>query len=70
MAQLTDDELIELFDRQLPALLERRPELAPRIYHAFLRAFATKEEIATVLAELRGFRAEVEQRFDRVEEYA
>lgn len=25
MNQLTDDELIELFDRQLPDLLERRP---------------------------------------------
>jgi len=34
---LTDEELIELFDVRLPELLERRPELEPRIYHAFMR---------------------------------
>ncbi len=53
MTRLTDDELIELFDKQLPALLERRPELEPRIYRAFIKTFAMKEEIAAVLAELR-----------------
>jgi hypothetical protein len=68
MIRLTDDELIELFDKQLPDLLERRPELEPRVYHAFMKFFATKEEVAVVLAELRDFRAEVEQRFDRVEQ--
>ncbi|MBM3237661.1 DUF3782 domain-containing protein [Candidatus Poribacteria bacterium] len=68
MIRLTDDELIELFDKQLPELLERRPELEPRIYRAFIKTFATKEEVATVLAELRDFRVEVEQRFNRQEE--
>jgi hypothetical protein len=74
MTRLTDDELIELFDKQLPELLERRPELEPRIYRAFMKTFATKEEVAAVLAELRDFRAgfeqfrvEVDQRFTRLE---
>jgi hypothetical protein len=69
MIQLTDDELIELFDKQLPDLLERRPELEPRIYHAFMKAFATKEEVATVLAELRDFRGEFEQFRDEMGEF-
>jgi len=61
MIQLTDDELIDLFDKQLPILLEQRPELEPRIYRAFMKVFATKEEVAAVLAELRDFRAEFEE---------
>lgn len=68
MTQLTDNELIELFDKQLPALLERRPELEPRIYRAFLKVFATKEEVARVLVELREFREEVRQRFEGIDQ--
>ena len=64
---LTDEELIELFDVRLPELLERRPELEPRIYHAFMKAFATKEEVASVLSELRDFRAETRERFEQVD---
>ena len=77
MIQLTDDELIDLFDKQLPILLEQRPELEPRIYHAFMKVFATKEEVAAVLSELREFRnefgefrTEVGARFERVEQQA
>jgi len=65
---LTDEELIELFDVRLPELLERRPELEPRIYHAFMKAFATKEEVASVLSELRDFRAETRERFEQVDQ--
>lgn len=64
---LTDAELIELFDVRLPELLERRPELEPRIYRAFMKAFATKEDVASVLAELRGFRTETRERFEQVD---
>jgi hypothetical protein len=67
MVKLTDDEIIELFDKQLPDLLERRPELEPRIYRAFMKTFATKEDVAAILAELRDFRAEVNQRFNQME---
>ena len=56
--RLTDEEMLDLFDEQLPSLLERRPELETRIYHAFMKTFATKVEVATVLAELRDFRGE------------
>ncbi len=65
--RLTDEELIHLFDVQLPTLLERRPELEPRIYHAFIKAFAKKEEVAQILEELRGFRTETNQRFEQVD---
>jgi len=65
--KLTDAELIEIFNVQLPTLLERRPELEPRIYHAFIKAFATKEEVASVLSELRGFRGEVREQFKQVD---
>jgi len=68
MIQLTDNELIELFDKQLPDLLDRRPELEPLIYRAFIKTFAAKEEVAAVLSELRDFRVEARQRFDRQED--
>ncbi len=66
MVQLSDEELIELFGRQLPDLLERRPDLEPVIYNVFLKVLVRKEEVAAVLAELRAFRAEVNQRFEQV----
>ena len=65
--RLTDDELIELFDVQLPTLLERRPELEPRIYRAFIKTFATREEVAAVLSELRDFRVETRESFEQVD---
>ena len=58
MALLTDEELLETLEKQLPALLERHPEMELRIYTAFMRTFATKEEVAAVLSELRDFRGE------------
>ncbi len=66
--KLTNAELIHVFDVQLPALLERRPELEPRIYRAFMKAFATKEDVAAVLAELRGFRAETSENFEQADQ--
>jgi hypothetical protein len=67
MAVLRDEELIDVFDRQLPDLLERRPDLEPRMFKAFLKAFARREEVAVVLAELRALRAEVDRRFEQVD---
>ncbi|PKO22142.1 MAG: hypothetical protein CVU38_11050 [Chloroflexi bacterium HGW-Chloroflexi-1] len=73
--RLTDEDMLDLFDEQLPSLLERRPELETRIYHAFMKTFATKPEVAAILAELREhrsefheFRADVNQRFDQVDQ--
>jgi hypothetical protein len=67
MARLSDEELVELFGRQLPDLLERRPDLEPMIYNVFLKILVRKEEVAAVLAELREFRAEVGRRFEQVD---
>jgi len=68
MVRLSDEELIDLFGRQLPDLLERRPDLEPMIYNVFLKVLVRKEEVAAVLAELREFRAEVNQRFEQVDQ--
>ena len=75
MALLTDEELMDTLETQLPALLKRHPEFEMRVYSTFLRTFATKKEVAAVLSELRelrdefdAFRIEVNDRFDRVED--
>jgi hypothetical protein len=68
MTRLSDEELVELFGRQLPDLLERRPDLEPVIYNVFLKVLVRKEEVAAVLAELREFRAEVGRRFEQIDQ--
>ena len=81
IAALRDDELIELFSGRLPDLLERRPDLEPTIFQAFLKTFARREEVALVLTELRALRTEValrtemergfeqvDQRFEQVDQ--
>lgn len=75
MALLTDEELLETLEKQLPALLARHPEMEQRVYTAFMRTFATKEEVAAVLSELRDFRGEFDtfrlrndERFDQMDQ--
>ena len=65
---LSDQDLIDMFGRRLPELLERRPDLQPTIFKGFAKAFASREELAAVLEELRAFRAEVDERFKKVDE--
>ena len=67
LASIRDEDLIEVFSRRLPDLLERRPDLEQSIFTAFLKTFARREEVALVLTELRSFRTEVERRFERSE---
>ena len=67
VSSIRDEDLIEVFSRRLPDLLERRPDLEPTIFAAFLKTFARREEVALVLTELRSFRTEVERRFERSE---
>ncbi len=73
MALLTDEELMDTLETQLPALLKRHPEFEMRVYSTFMRTFATKKEVAAVLSELRElrdefdeFRIEVNDRLDRM----
>ena len=68
MRTFSDEELIDLFNRQLPDLLDRRPDLEPLIYQGFLGAFARREEVAVVLKELRELRTEMNQRFEQVDQ--
>ena len=69
MVTFTDEELIDVFSRQLPDLLERRPELEPVIYQGFMKAFARREEVAVILDELRELRGEMNQRFEQVDQH-
>lgn len=62
-----DEDLIALFSRHLPELLERRPDLEPMLFHAFLKTFARREEVALVVTELRSMRTEMERRFEQVD---
>ena len=68
MATFSDEDLIDIFSKQLPDLLERRPELEPLIYNGFLKAFVRREEVAVILEELRALRDEVNQRFEQVDQ--
>ncbi|MBM4460577.1 MAG: hypothetical protein FJ011_22930 [Chloroflexi bacterium] len=75
MLKLKDEEVLYMLETQIPELLERRPELEPRAFRAFLRVFTTKEETAAILAELREFhgeflhfRTEVNERFEQVDQ--
>ena len=62
-----DEDLIDLFSR-LPDLLDRRPDLEPTIYGAFLKTFVRREELALVLNELRTLRNEMNRRFEQVDQ--
>ncbi len=68
MPHLTNEEVIELFEYQLPSLLDAYPQLEPRLYLAFLKAFARKEEVAELRAELQEFRVETRDRFDQIDQ--
>ena len=64
---LRDEDLIDLFSHRLPELLQRRPDLEPKLFDVFLKTFARRQEIALVVTELRGLRTEVDQRFEQVD---
>jgi hypothetical protein len=66
--RLSDEAVIYLFSEQLPDLLDRRPELESRIYHAFWKTFARREEIAAIMEELSQFRAETKASFGQVDQ--
>ena len=65
---IRDEDLIGLFSRRLPDLLERRPDLEPTLFYVFLKTFARREEVALVVTELRALRTEVDQRFDQMDQ--
>ena len=67
-SSLRDEDLIDLLGRRLPDLLQRRPELEPEIFGAFLKTFARRDEVALIVKELRELRTEMVQRFERVDE--
>ncbi|MGC8779765.1 MAG: hypothetical protein ACP5UQ_02775, partial [Anaerolineae bacterium] len=75
MLKLKEEEVLYLLEEQLPDMLERRPDLEPRAFRAFLKVFTTKEETAAILSEmremhgeLRHFRTEVKERFEQMDQ--
>ena len=67
-SSIRDEDLIAMFSRHLPELLERRPDLEPVLFHVFLKTFARRDEVALVVTELRAMRTEMERRFEQVDE--
>lgn len=73
---LTDEELMEILEVRIPALLQRRPELEKRIYFAWVDVFAKRSEVAAIMEELRriadaqdDFRQETRLNFERVDQH-
>jgi hypothetical protein len=57
MIALSDEELIDILENRIPALLERRPDLRRRIYSGYVDLFAKHEEVAAIIQELRALSA-------------
>ena len=72
--RLSDEELMDILESRIPALVDRRPDLYWRIYSSWVNLFAKREEIAAIMDELRhlgdgltNFRESTDQRFEQVE---
>ena len=72
---LSDEQLLDILENRIPALVERRPDLWRRIYSAWVDTFARREEIAAIMEELRrldsnltAFQESVNDRFNHVDE--
>ena len=71
---LSDDDLLDILENRIPAMVERRPDLWKRVYSAWVDTFARREEIAAIMEELRrldanltDFKVSVDARFDAVD---
>ncbi len=71
---LSDDDLLDILENRIPAMVERRPDLWKRVYSAWVDTFARREEIAAIIEELRrldanltDFKVSVDARFDAVD---
>lgn len=51
--RLSDEELMDILESRIPALVDRRPDLYWRIYSSWVNLFAKREEIAAIMEELR-----------------
>lgn len=65
--RLADNDVINLVDKRLSSILKQQPKLEPYVYHTLSEKLATKEDVEAVQSELREFRTETNQRFDKVD---
>ncbi|RKZ22585.1 hypothetical protein DRQ18_02305, partial [bacterium] len=67
MKQLSEKEVIEIIERELPRIIEKHPEVRMRIEEILERKAATKDDIKAVLLELQRQREETNRRFEAME---
>lgn len=67
MKQLTEKEIIEIIERELPRIIEKHPEVRMRIEEILERKAATKDDIKAILLELQRQREEANKRFEAIE---
>jgi len=67
MKQLSEKEVIEIIERELPRIIEKHPEVRMRIEEILERKAATKDDIKAVLLELQRQREETNRRFEAMD---
>ncbi len=64
---LTEDEIIEIIERELPRIIESKPEVRYKIEEILDRKAATKEDIKILLQEIEKNRIEADKRFEAMD---
>ncbi len=66
MKELTEKDVIEIIEKELPGIIERHPEIKRRIWKILEEKAATKDDIEAILLELQRQREETNKRFEEV----
>ncbi len=66
MRKLSEKEIIELIERELPRIIKEHPEVRMRIEEILEKKAATKDDIKAILEELRKLREDTNRRFEEV----
>jgi hypothetical protein len=61
------EEFAQLLRTELPRLLREHPEVRHEIWGIFLEAFPARQELTTLLEEIRAFREDSDRRFEAME---
>jgi len=65
--QLTEEEIIEIIERELPRIIETKPEVRYKIEEILEKKCATKEDIKILLQEIEKNRIETNKRFEAID---
>jgi hypothetical protein len=61
------EEFAQLLRAELPRLLREHPEVRHEIWGIFLEAFPARQELTTLLEEIRAFREDADRCFEAME---